>query len=116
MALHHASSGEVVTLGPLGTGLAEASTRALVKTDSFEAIWVILQAGEDLPAHSVSGRFTLHCLEGRVAIELADESTELAAGQWVYFDGGIPHALRASEDSSLLLTILLPAAGRPEQR
>ncbi len=116
MALHHASSGEVVTLAPLDAGRVEPKTRALVKTDSFEAIHVILYAGEGLPAHSVSGRFTLHCLEGRVAIELAEETKRLAAGEWVYFDGGIPHAVRATEDSSLLLTILLPATGSPALR
>src|SRR5690606_32335175 len=36
MALYHASSGEVVDLGSLRSELANASTRALVKTDSFE--------------------------------------------------------------------------------
>lgn len=111
MALHHARSGEVVTLAPLGGGLADARTTALVKTDSFEAIRLILRAGEELPSHRVSRRFTLHCLEGRVTIALDAASKELAAGQWVYFDGGIPHGLRAEEDSSLLLTILLPATG-----
>ena len=111
MALHHATSGEVVTLEPLGPGLREAGTRALVKTDQFEAIRLILKSGDELPAHAVSGQFTLHCLEGRVGVELAGTSLDLAANQWVYFDGGIPHGLRAIEDSSLLLTILLPAVG-----
>lgn len=111
MALHHASSGEVVDLSPLGSELPRTQTTALVKTDSFEAIRLVLKAGGEMPAHQVSGKFTLHCLEGRVAIDLPDRAFELAAQQWVYLDGGIPHGLRAIEDSSLLLTIMLPAAG-----
>ena len=111
MALHHATSGEVVTLEPLGPRLSEARTRALVKSDGFEAIRLILKSGDELPAHAVSGQFTLHCLEGRVRVELTGSSLELSANQWVYFDGGIPHGLRALENSSLLLTILLPASG-----
>ena len=111
MALHHAASGEVVDLVPLGAGTREAHTRALVKTDDFEAIRLVLGAGEELPPHQVSGRFTLHCLEGRVGLATSTESLELSANQWIYFDGGITHAVQAIEDSSLLLTILLPTSG-----
>lgn len=111
MALHHASSGEPVSLAPLGVELHRASTMALVKAHEFEAIRLILEAGRELPAHSVSGQFTLHCLEGRVAIGLADSSLELAAHDWVYFDAGVTHSVQAIEDSSLLLTIILSAAG-----
>ena len=111
MALHHASSGEVVHLGPLGQTLQQARTKALVKTDSFEAIRLVLKAGEELPAHEVSGKFTLHCIEGKVDLDFNGGSFELAAQQWVYFDGGVTHALRAIEDSSLLLTIMLPTTG-----
>lgn len=111
MALHHASSGEVIDLSSLGSELPQAHTHALVKTDSFEAIRLILKAGGEMPAHQVSGKFTLHCLEGRVAIDLPDRTVQLAAQQWVYFDGGVPHGLRAIEDASLLLTIMLPALG-----
>ena len=111
MALHHASAGEVVHLGPLGSDLQSAPTRALVKTDSFEAIRLVLKAGEVLPAHKVSGQLTLHCIEGRVEIDLANKSVELSSHQWIYFDSGAEHGLRALEDSSLLLTILFPANG-----
>ncbi len=111
MALHHAVSGEVVDLAPLGPALREAHTQALVKKDDFEAIRLVLPAGDELPAHRVSGRFILHCLEGRIGLTAPDREIELSAHQWIYFDGGITHAVRAIEDSSLLLTILLPASG-----
>ncbi|GGD98726.1 cupin [Tsuneonella deserti] len=108
MALHHAASGEVVDLAPLRDRLQQAHTAALVKTDSFEAIRLVLRAGETLPAHTVSGQFTLFCLEGRIVLDLPDKSLSLDAHQWVFFDSGVTHGVRAIEPSSLLLTILLP--------
>lgn len=111
MALHHASSGEIVDLRPLGSALKDAHTRALVKTDSFEAIRLVIAAGSEMPPHKVSGKFTLHCLEGRVQVEASSGNAELAAHEWVFFDGGVMHSVKGLEDSSLLLTIMLPASG-----
>jgi quercetin dioxygenase-like cupin family protein len=109
MALHHAPSGEIVDLRPLGSDLPHTRTAALVKSDSFEAIRLVLKAGETLPEHKVAGEFTLHCLEGEVILDLPEKTVPLAAQQWVYVDAGVTHGLRAIEPSSLLLTILLPA-------
>ena len=126
MAKHHATSGEIFDLKPLTSGLKAARTRAIVKTDAFEAVRLVAHAGTDIKAHKVDGPITLHCLEGRVQVDLPDKSLELSAAQWVYLEGGIPHAIKAIEDSSLLLTIVfatkatetgpvakhLPATGR----
>ncbi|MGE5547316.1 MAG: cupin [Solirubrobacterales bacterium] len=79
---------------------------AIVKTASFEAIRLVVKAGDRIAAHRVAGRITLHCLEGRVLLGLPETSMELGAGQWVYLDGGTEHSLRGIEDSSLLLTIM----------
>jgi quercetin dioxygenase-like cupin family protein len=107
VALKHAASGEVVDLRPLGSALATAKTTAIVKTTSFEAVRLIVRAGTEIPPHRVSGAITLHCLEGRVLLGLAEGSRELSEGQWLYLDGGATHFLKGLEDSSLLLTILL---------
>lgn len=106
MALKHARAGEVVNLSPLAAGLREARTEAIVKSNSFEAVRLVVHAGRVIPPHKVPGQITLHCLEGRVEIGLNDTSLELGPNEWVYLDGGEPHAVRGIEDSSLLLTIL----------
>ncbi|AMK22945.1 MULTISPECIES: cupin domain-containing protein [Sphingomonadaceae] len=107
MALHHAKRGEIVDLGPLGPGLGDARTAAIIKTDYFEAIRLIVHAGAEIPQHSVSGEMTLHCLEGRVELAIDSAPVTLKANEWVYLDGGAPHSVRAIENSSLLLTIFL---------
>jgi len=110
MALHHARSGEIVDLGPLGANLQSAHTTALVKSDTFEAVRLIVPAGTEIPAHHVAGKFTLHCLEGSVRLGLASGDLELSTGQWIFFDGGVTHSVEGIEDSSLLLTILFDSA------
>ncbi|HWJ70653.1 MAG TPA: cupin domain-containing protein [Sphingobium sp.] len=81
-------------------------TTAIVKAKAFEAIRLVIPAGREIPAHEVAGDIMLHCLEGRVALDLPDAGLELAAGDWVYLEGGARHRVKAVEDASLLLTIL----------
>jgi quercetin dioxygenase-like cupin family protein len=107
MALHHAKPGEVVDLKPLGLGLKEATTMAIVKTGHFEAVRLIIPAGAEIPQHKVSGEITLHCLEGHVELGVLPTPIALTASEWVYLEGGAPHSVKAIEDTSLLLTIFL---------
>ncbi|HMN37719.1 MAG TPA: cupin domain-containing protein [Hyphomicrobium sp.] len=107
MALHHAKPGEIVNLKPIGRDLKNAKSTAIIKTDYFEAIRLIVQAGAEIPEHKVSGNLTLHCLEGHIELGVESAPIVLKAHEWVYLDGGVPHSVKAIEDSSLLLTILL---------
>lgn len=108
MALQHAKAAEIVDLSPKGASLKEARTSAIVKTDQFEAVRLIVSKGALLKQHQVPGSLTLHCLEGRVELGLDSTTIELGAHEWVYLEGGAPHSVRGLEDSSLLLTIILP--------
>jgi quercetin dioxygenase-like cupin family protein len=110
MALHHAKSGEIVDLGPMGSGLREARTAAIIKADHFETIRLIVHAGTEIPPHKVSGEITLHCLEGHVELGVDPTPIPLKANEWVYLEGGAPHSVKAIQDSSLLLTIFLDRA------
>lgn len=107
MALEHAQPGDVVDVRPLGTRLSAARTETLVKTDALEVVRLVLPAGKEIPSHQVQGEVTVQCLEGKVVMSLAGKARDLAAGQLVHLAGDDPHALRAVEDASLLVTILL---------
>ena len=106
MALHHIKPGEVADLAPLQEKLGDTKTSALAKSNSFEAIRLVVPAGKEIPVHEVPGERTLHCLEGRALLQLDSETIELSTGQWVYLEGGKRHAVKGIEDTSLLLTIL----------
>ncbi len=107
MAIPHAHPGMPVDLQPLGEALAETETTALVKNDAFEAIRLVLRKGKEVcHEHEVGGVITVYCLEGRVALSADGATHELPAGHWTYLLRQTPHALRAIEDSSVLLTVM----------
>lgn len=106
MAIQHASTGEIVDLRPLGAALSQTRTTAIVKAKTFEVMRLIVHAGSAINPHQVPGPIMLHCLEGRVNLGLAESELELAAGQWIYLDGGTRHSVKGIEHSSLLMTIL----------
>lgn len=103
MALHHVGPAEKIHLPSVA--VATAKTSALVKTDSFEAVQLMLRAGDCISSHSVPGYATVHCLQGVVLIN-SSEQVELVAGDWLFLDRGQEHSVSAVEDSSLLVTIL----------
>lgn len=107
MALHHATSGEVLRLAPIED--PKAHTAALTKTSSFEAIHLVVRAGNTLSAHKVDGSMTLFCIQGHITFEGA-HSADMQAGDWIYLEPGAPHSVRAITDSALLLTILFDQA------
>ncbi|MBS0232282.1 MAG: cupin domain-containing protein [Proteobacteria bacterium] len=110
MAMHHAKAGEIVDLRSSGSSLKDMKTAAITKTKQFEAIRLIVHAGDEIPQHKVSGEITLHCLEGKVELGLAPAPIILTAGEWVYLESRAPHSVKAIENSSLLLTIFLDRA------
>lgn len=105
MALVHAAPGKKIHLAELGSISADGKTSALVKTDRFEAVHLVLRSGTNIAPHAVDGYVMLLCLEGAVLLD-SSTSVKLCSGDWIYLDRGEEHSLSATEDSSLLLTIV----------
>ena len=105
MALHHVAAGEKNPPAIIARSGKRAKTLALVKTDRFEAVQLVLPAGNHIAVHSVPGYATVHCLAGSVVIE-TEERVQLDAGDWLYLDRGQKHSVFAIADSSLLVTII----------
>ncbi len=108
MAIPHAQSGEVIDVQPLGAALRDYRTRTLIKTEDLEVLWLVLPEGKEIPVHSAPGRITVHCVEGRVAFTAIRGTADLSPGQLLYLEPREPHSLLAHEDSSLLVTLVLP--------
>lgn len=107
MALPHAHPLDVIDVRPLGAGLHAAVTTSLLKTQALQLLHLVLPAGHGLPDHSVPGAITVQCLEGETVLTTPSRTCNLGAGQLVALDGGERHALKATTDSTLLVTILL---------
>jgi len=104
MAKHHAAAGEVMKISPISE--SSVKTSALVKADSFEAIHLVLRAGEHIPDHKIGGSMSLYCIEGDATIDTPDGERLLCAGDWLYLEPGTPHAVHGITDTSLILTVL----------
>lgn len=107
MALQHAVSGERISLSRSDDDIANFTSIALVKTEHMELIRLLLPKGKSMPEHSVEGEMSLLCLSGEIAFDAHGRTTVLHPTEMIYLAGGEPHAVRATEDSVALLTILL---------
>jgi quercetin dioxygenase-like cupin family protein len=107
MSIQHAKAGEVIHL-PLGAALGNSKTTTLVKTEELELIRLVIPAGKEIPSHKAPGEITVQCLEGRVAFTANGTTQELTSGQLLYLAAGELHAVKGIENSSLLVTLLLP--------
>tara|TARA_R110001599_G_scaffold64023_4_gene179339 strand:+ start:18682 stop:19011 length:330 start_codon:yes stop_codon:yes gene_type:complete len=108
MALPHATSGQLIDVRPLGTRMTECMSHALFKTQKLELMRLVLPRGKGMPEHAVPGVVTIQCMEGAIELHAHQTTQTVHAGELVYLAGGEPHALHAIEDSSVLLTIVLP--------
>jgi quercetin dioxygenase-like cupin family protein len=108
MAIPHAKAGEVVDVRPLGSALASAQTKTLVRAEQVEVIRLLVPAGKEIEEHKAKGEIVVQCLEGRVAFTAFGKTQNLDAGKLLYLPTGEPHSVKGIENASLLLTILLP--------
>lgn len=104
MALHHARSGEVVSL------LAHPQTptlhsQAIVSTPELEVMRLCLPAGKLVPAHAVPGAITLLCLQGRIEVQAHGAWTSMQVNDHLYLAGNVEHALRALSHAVVLVNI-----------
>lgn len=107
MAIPHAQPGEVVYAGPLGPALAATKTSTLIKTKSVEVVHMVVPAGKEIKDHKAPGELLVQCVEGKIAFTAMGETKDLGSGQMLYLAPSEVHSVRAIEDSSFLLTILL---------
>ena len=94
-------------VAPFGARLTSARSAVLFKAEDLEVIRVVLHKGQSLPPHRVPGSVSLHCLEGRLEVMLGQSIYELQRDQLIHLPPGLPHAVRALDDSSAIATIVL---------
>jgi quercetin dioxygenase-like cupin family protein len=105
MALTHAGSGDLLDIGPLGPVLLAAKSHTLVRSPAIEIFRMVLPAGKTVAPHRVPGAITIQCLEGEIEFEAHGRSNIMRAAHLVYLEPLAVHALKAIEDSSVLVTL-----------
>ena len=111
MSLPHAESGQVINIRPLSGKIKESLSTALFKATELEVMRLVLEAGKEIPEHSVTGEITIHCLEGAIELRAHGTTQTLRHGEMVYLAGNQPYSIRAQEDASVLMTVSLKRNG-----
>jgi quercetin dioxygenase-like cupin family protein len=110
MAIPHAQPAEMIDVHALTGTLALSKTTTLIKTPQVEVIRMVLPAGKVLSEHKAPGEIIMQCLAGRITVRTMGQEKELQPGSMLFLSAKEPHSVEAVEDSSFLLTLILPCA------
>lgn len=93
------------------------SSKTLAKYADFRVVLVSMKANTRMDQHRAEGRISIQCLAGQIRIHLPDlRKAEVAVGDVLVLDCGIPHDVEAMTDSAFLLTICLPNSHAAEAK
>jgi quercetin dioxygenase-like cupin family protein len=81
-------------------------SRALHDADGVRVTLFAFAAGQQLTEHSTPSRALVHILSGSCEFTLAGNKSTLRAGDLVHMPPGIPHAVFAPEQFSMLLVTI----------
>lgn len=86
--------------------------KVLMNRPGYRLVLLNLRSGQGIPEHATREMVTVYAVRGHITFYEDKSPYELREGQVLWIEGGVPHALKAHEDSTLLVV----AAGsfRPE--
>lgn len=74
--------------------------------DQIRVTLFAFAAGEELTEHSSGHPAMLHFIEGEAELTLGDEAMTAQAGTWVHMAPRLPHSIRATTPTIMLLLML----------
>lgn len=81
-------------------------SRTILSAGRTRVVLFGFAAGQELTEHATPARALVQMLSGRAEWTLAGERRTLAAGELLHMPPGLPHAVRAQEPFSMLLTLV----------
>lgn len=108
-SVFHPDTAEPVTLAALATPSAAGITsRTLLKTTGGKTVLFAFDAGQELTEHTNPNHALIQVLNGSLQLTLGRRPETLAPGQLLHLPPQLPHAVRADEPTTFLLTLLSP--------
>lgn len=77
----------------------------LCKMQALRVVLMGLHQGAELKEHTANGTLSLQVLEGEIEFSAEGKSLQLTQGQIVCVQKSVPHAVSATQESLLLLTL-----------
>ncbi|MCS6243107.1 MAG: cupin domain-containing protein [Opitutus sp.] len=98
-----------VPLAPLATpSTAGITSRTLLKTTGGKAVLFAFDAGQELTEHTNPNHALIQVLTGSLHLTLGGRPEILLPGAILHMPPQLPHAVRADEPTTFLLTLLAP--------
>jgi quercetin dioxygenase-like cupin family protein len=88
--------------------LAEDGTlsRVLYRDDRLRVVGFAFASGQELTEHTSALPVVIQVVQGRLDLVLGEEKTEALPGTWIHLPARLPHSVRATEPTIMLLTML----------
>lgn len=83
-------------------------SRALFHTDSFRAVLFGFAQGQELTEHTSTQQALIQILSGQCEFSIAGRTHRLKTGDLLYLPPHLPHAVKATEQFSMLLILFKP--------
>ena len=85
-------------------------SRTLLRTPTTRVVLFGFAVGQELSEHTSTQHALIQILSGQCEFSLAGKPHPLKAGDVLYMPPNLPHAVKATEQFSMLLTLFKPAA------
>ena len=83
-------------------------SRTLLRTATGRVVLFGFSEGQELTEHTSTQHATVQILSGECEFDLAGQTHKLRAGDFISMPPGLPHAVRATKQFSMLLTLFKP--------
>lgn len=91
-------------------------SRTLLNTGNLRLVLFGFDAGQELTEHTSPHHAVIQILSGSCEFSLDGRPRQLTSGDLLYMAPGLPHAVKATERFSMLLTLGKAEAPRPADR
>lgn len=83
-------------------------SRTLLRTERSRVVLFGFAEGQELTEHTSTQNAVVQILSGECELSLAGKSHTVQAGDLIYMPPNLPHALKATTQFSMLLTLTKP--------
>lgn len=81
------------------------TARSLVHAPDLRVVLVAIRAGATMATHQAAHTVTVHLVSGALRLQVPGATLELAEGQLLQLEAGLPHDVLARADSAFVLTL-----------
>jgi quercetin dioxygenase-like cupin family protein len=85
-------------------------SRTVLRTENSRVVLFGFAEGQELTEHTSTQHAVIQILSGECEFSLGDAAHQLKAGDFLYMPPNLRHAVKATKEFSMLLTLSRPAA------